>query len=434
MPSSTYLKALAYYYRTRHVDYLPRVELEKRQWQAMRCMLRHAFIHVPFYRRKLEEAGVRPEEILEPSDWARVPITATEELRSHFPGETLADIYSLENCKRMRTSGSTGQPFQFVIDREALSLRLAINLRTCEMSGYRLGKKIVQIAPPIQASGKGFGRWVNRLINRYEVEVFTPEYKRTAQLFYRFAPEFVVGYTSYVKVLTDYFEIHSLSLPQPLIAVMTNSETLLPQYRKRIEKVFQTEVFDQYGSVEFGRIATECECHDGYHINTDAVYLEVLDPFTKQPVPDGEMGALIVTGLLNRAMPFIRYQIGDLAALSPREYICACGRSTPKIVAIHGRLQDTLLTSDGMPVIPDFLYRLLRRFDAIHNFQVVQTSLTAVTLRCVLGRQLNQNERRQIESGLQDYLGSVHITWERLQSIPREQGKFKHIVSTIKNR
>ena len=111
--------------------------------------------------------------------------------------------------------------------------------------------------------------------------------------------------------------------------------------RRTIEEVFQCPVTNRYGCEEVSLIACECQRHDGLHVNADGIYLEVLRP-DGTPCPPGEPGMIVVTDLVNRAMPIIRYQVGDMGVLSDRQ--CPCGRGLPLLEKIEGRMADYVVT------------------------------------------------------------------------------------------
>jgi len=270
---------------------------------------------------------------------------------------------------------------------------------------------------------------VNRLLRRRMVDIFAPDYRATLRLLSDYRPEYMVGSGSYFSLLAREALRVGWRPSKPVRAVMTTSETLYADMRATISEVFDAEVYDQYGSREFGRIGSECELHEGYHINTDVVYLEVLALDSDEAVRQGQRGRLVVTGLTNHAMPMIRYDIGDLASLSSHH--CACGRASPLLTDLGGRLQDILWHSDHSPRPPGFVGVLLRESDHIVDFQLVQESYDLVVLRFVADRELPSEALQHIREGLRTYLG-CQVAFEQVDTISRVAGKFKRIISHVR--
>jgi phenylacetate-CoA ligase len=423
-----YLRALTYYAATRDIYTRPRQSSLDDQWNRVQEMVAYAYAHVPFYRTLWRAHNVTPGDIRRPSDMDRLPVVTKASIRAAYPDAAISDQFERRDYKELSTSGSTGEPFKFVKDKDALGKTIAINYRTCTLSGYGLGRKVVQVAPPISGGSQRVIRLVNAMMRREVVDTFAGDYESTLNLLDRFQPTFLVGYASYLHILAKIALDRAWHPAHPIIAVMTTSETLLPQMRATIEEAFNTEVFDQYGSNEFGRMAGECGCHRGYHINTDAVYIEVLDLDADTRVAAGQSGRLVMTGLVNRAMPLIRYEIGDTGALAGRP--CACDNATPLLVNIGGRLQDVLWHANGTPMPPDYLYRVLREYGEIQNYQIVQRSRDLVQIRVVCKEAMDAARADSLRTAVAEYLG-CDVVIDAVAEIPRIAGKFKHIISNV---
>ncbi len=423
-----YLYAVQYAVKSRDMFRRSRNELLEMQWQKFQEVMTSAYEHVPFYRRLWSEYEVRPSDIQNPDDLTQIPIVRKTNLRSVYPKDAVSDQLAASEWREWSTSGSTGEPFKFAVDAATVGGQMAVNMRTCTLSGYALGRKILQVAPPISGGSNLVMRAADVVLRRRVVDAFSSEYEETFDFLDGFGPEFIVGYASYIYILAKLAIQRSWHPTHDIRAVMTTSETLLPQMRRTITEAFQSEVFDQYGSNEFGRIAGECETHVGYHLNMDSAYVEILDPNSDRTVEVGTPGRLVITGLLNYAMPLIRYEIGDVGAISTA--YCSCGWETLLLTHIGGRLQDVLWREDGTPVPPDCLYRILREYDEIENYQVVQESQMHIRVRVVERGHLSSEQAAEIQSRIEDYL-DCNVEVERTVEIPRVAGKFKHIISKI---
>ena len=156
-----------------------------------------------------------------------------------------------------------------------------------------------------------------------------------------FRPVYLCGYPSSMHVLAEYYR-RAGQRPAPLKAVLTSAETLLDTQRRTIEETFRTRVFDQYGQTEMQSFWYECPA-GRMHAHPLAGITEILRP-DGSPAAPGEMGEIVLTGLINYAMPLIRYRVGDTARASSEK--CPCGRGMPVIQEIGGRLDDFVYTRE----------------------------------------------------------------------------------------
>jgi phenylacetate-CoA ligase len=163
--------------------------------------------------------------------------------------------------------------------------------------------------------------------------------------------------------------------------IFTSGELLQPAVREAIAEAFQARVYDIYGSSETKEIAWECP-EGGMHVNTDVVHLEVLDDDGRQ-LDDGVEGNLVVTSLVNHAMPLVRYRVGDRGSLLP--HACACGRSFPLLGVVTGRAADVLVLADGRRISPYALTCALEREQNLLRYQVSQLAPARLRVRAIVG-------------------------------------------------
>jgi phenylacetate-CoA ligase len=162
--------------------------------------------------------------------------------------------------------------------------------------------------------------------------------------------------------------------------ILCTTELLDAQGRQTMKECFGADVFDIYGSTEFKDVAWECPSHEGYHINADNLLVEIVQDGA--PVPPGVEGDILLTTLTNRAMPLIRYQVGDRGVLS--ESACSCGRSLPLMRAVTGRLADYIRFPDGRRMSPYELVNLLEEIPGLRRFQIHQRDDFALDLNLVV--------------------------------------------------
>jgi phenylacetate-CoA ligase len=162
----------------------------------------------------------------------------------------------------------------------------------------------------------------------------------------RFRPHLITAFPTYLALYVQHCREHGWELPSPR-AIISTGETLTDDNRRLFEESFDVPVFNRYGSIELGDIAQECEAHEGMHINTHRVWVEVL-PVEGLEGEDG-LGGIVVTDLDNRGLPLIRYDPGDLGRLWPADstHACSCGRTLPRLTGVMGRYTDIVRGLSG---------------------------------------------------------------------------------------
>jgi phenylacetate-CoA ligase len=206
---------------------------------------------------------------------------------------------------------------------------------------------------------------------------------------------------------------------------------LLPSERAVIESVFECRVGDRYGCEEVGLIASECERHNGMHLNVDHLFIEFLRP-DGRPARSGEEGDIVVTDLINRGMPLIRYRVGDVGVPSARR--CDCGRGSPLMERVVGRSADFLIKKDGSLVAGvSLVERTLTAIPGLEQMQIVQEELGALLINVVPdARYTAESEaalRREIETVFDD--GTV-VAVHRLSRLDQEKnGKYRFSICRV---
>ena len=162
------------------------------------------------------------------------------------------------------------------------------------------------------------------------------------QELHRYRPRIIQAYARAVVMFARFLQAAGLTAHQPH-SIVTSAEILEKEDRDLLEQVFSCPVYNRYGCREVSVLASECSAHSGLHVMAEGLYLEIETP--NGPAAPGEMGAVLVTDLLNGAMPLIRYRIGDMAAWADGP--CPCGRGLPRLERVAGRVTDFLIGADG---------------------------------------------------------------------------------------
>ncbi len=253
--------------------------------------------------------------------------------------EMISAEFNIENLKMLSTSGSTGKPLFLYINSAENEFRKAKHLRANFGCGQKPRDRWVTIIAPHHFSKSSNLQQIVRLFTPTAVSVFTDPSIQVS-LIEKLNPDILDGYSSSLFVLAKELEKNGIDTIRPR-SVIGGAELVDSYSRKFIEKIFQTQFYDQYSSVELERMSWQCRVRDQYHIDADALIMQFVDK-NGEEVSAGERGEIVCTSLFNYAMPFIRYAIGDVGV--PSDEICSCGRTLPLMKTVEGR-KDSLLVS-----------------------------------------------------------------------------------------
>ncbi len=407
----------------------PLGDLQAYQDKQLRVILRHAYNTVPYYRETFERLKLRPEDIHGARDLPKLPLLDKQTIRRRR--EDLVSAGWPRHRRRYgHTGGTTGTALDLVFDIETLAWQWAVWWRHRHRFGAHLrdpyivfgGKAVVpldRMGPPFWRRNLPMGQTYVSIhhLTRANMPALV-EYLQTRRVGY------YSGYPSGLYLLAAHLLATGDKLASPPPHVFTGSESLLVHQRQALTAALQTEVADQYGATEQCGNISECE-HHVYHVDLEFGIVEFL------PIPGmpDNTRRIVCTGLHNPAMPLIRYDIGDVATLRPGP--CPCGRQSPTVAAIDGRIESYIVTPDGRRLGRlDFLFKHSHR---IEEAQLVQDADDHVTVNLVRGTGYGPGDERDLMHDLRAYLGdAIRIDLESVPEIPREpNGKFRQIVSRV---
>nr|MDQ6927853.1 phenylacetate--CoA ligase family protein [Actinomycetota bacterium] len=209
-------------------------------------------------------------------------------------------------------------------------------------------------------------------------------------------------------------------------------EALAPETRQECRNAWGCELVDMYSTQEIGYIALQCPQTERYHVQSEAVYVEVLDNDGRQCAP-GEVGRVVVSVLHNFAMPLLRYELGDFAEVGGQ---CPCGRGLPVLTRVLGRERNMLVLPDGTTTWPTFPAQSWAHIEAIRQLQLVQLSPDEIEARTVGPRALNEAEQAKFTSIIQDrFAHQFRVSFDYRQQIDRTMGgKFEDFVCLVETR
>jgi len=402
---------------------------EEYQNERLRELIKHAYETVPYYREVFTQRKLVPDDIKSSRDLHKLPILEKETLQQRG-----ADMRSRAGPEsRMvhgHTGGTTGTAIQFVYDRDTQPWQWAVWWRHRRRFGLKMHDPFVAFAgrPVVSLSSMKPPIWRRNLpMHQTYVSVhhMTKENMRPlVDYLQRRRVRYYSGYASGLYLLATYLLDHGIRLEHPPKVVITGAETVLPHQRRVIEKALGSELADVYGASEQCGNISECEKHV-YHVDMEFGVVEFL-PMEGMP---GNVRRIVCTGLKNSAMPFLRYNIGDIATLTDSP--CSCGRKAPTIQKIDGRIESYIVTPDGRQLGRlDFLFK---DSDQVKEAQLVQDAPDHLTARIVRGNGFKGKDEHALLELMREYMGNtIRIEFEYLEEIPREaNGKFRQIVSHV---
>ena len=392
---------------------------------------RYAIKRVPYYKNLVNEGKIDPSKINSISDIDKLPILSKEEVRNNTD-QLLSDEFNKNDLIAIGTSGTTGKTLKIYISKEARRYAYAF------FSRFKKWAQLDEDKINVTFAGRTFlpadsppPFWRKNLIsNNYlfsSYHLTEKNFKHYIDGLNKIKPHYIDSYPSAIYILAKYIKKKQLSIFHPK-AIITSSETLLDSQRELIEEVFQCPIYDQYGSAEQVVFVSQCE-KGAYHIHSEFGHIEFINDEGKTASP-GEPGRLICTGYTNRAMPLIRYDIGDTGILS--DEVCSCGRNFPVIKKIVGRTDDILTMEDGREVGRlDPVFKGLR---SIKEAQIIQQDYSHITLKIVPDDDYDEKDGRAVVLELKKRLGdNVHIDIDIVDEIERtKSGKFRSVISNVK--
>lgn len=409
-------------------------ELEGVQLKKLKNLLRHAYRHCDYYREEWDRLQFDPESVSSIRDLENLPVIDKEIIRKNYSG-FIAHGNGSKNILK-RTGGSSGAPFKFELDQQSDQRRQAVMWRGYGWLGAGLGEKALYIWGT-NIEPLGFKRAVKEKMyhafyNRKILNSFHLNESNIANYISEvnsYKPTIIVGYVSPLLILADYILKNSLTVRSPK-AILTGAEPLYEFQREKIEKAFSAPVYNTYGCREFMLMGAECEVKNGFHLNIDHLVVEVLDKDGKNKALSGDIA---VTDLHNYGFPLIRYLNGDRGTVSQDE-LCTCGSPLPLLKSVDGRKLDVIKTADGKSIVGEFFPHLLKDFDEIKQFQVIQNSIDELKVKLVLYETIRPQEvLKKIKELIQQTVGSsVLVSVSIVEHIElTASGKLRVVISHV---
>jgi phenylacetate-CoA ligase len=349
---------------------MDREQLRALQLERLRDMVLRVHASVPFYRDKLAALGVEPGDVRTLGDVRALPFTTKTDFREQYPFGLFAAPMD-EVVEIHSSSGTTGKPVVAGFTRADLDTWAELVCRVAVMAGVHRGD-VAQVSFGYGMFTGGFGlHYGLQRAGAAVVPISAGNTARQLQFMQDFGSTVLVATPSYALHLVEAIARNATPEAFKLRLGMVGAEACSDEMRGKIESRIPMRATDNYGLTEVigPGVSGECECRDGMHIAEDHFFVEVIDPATDAPVPEGHVGELVFTSMTRACSPVLRYRTRDLCSVTTER--CACGRTLARMGKIVGRTDDMFIIS-GVNIFPSAVERVLFGIEGIEpHYQIV---------------------------------------------------------------
>ncbi len=418
-------------------EMMARPVLQALQVKQLQETVHRVAARVPLYQKRLGELGVTPDQIRTLDDVRRLPFTTGDDLRAIYPDGLLA-VDAEEPVRLHTSSGTTGKPKAIFFSRNDVNNSAELIARSLVMTGITK-RDVFQ-------NMMSYGLFTGGLVMHYGAEkvgcLVIPAGPGTSErqlmLMQDFKTTAVHILPSYALYFAGFMEQRNLNPRKDLSLrkAFVGAEPHTEETRQRIEDAFGVDVYNSYGLTEMNGpgVAFECEHKAGLHLWEDNFILEIIDPVTGEPVPDGTPGEVVLTTLKREAMPILRYRTRDITHVIPEP--CACGRTHRRLARFTGRSDDMLIVR-GVNIFPQQIERVLMSLPQVgRNYVIILEGLDDLSIKVELAAAAFDGQvenLKALQNQLQEKLKAE--LWVRPKvdlvppgSLPVAEGKAKRVI------
>jgi len=426
----------------KEIETMSQEELKKIQSERLVKLVKYVYDNVEFYRKRMDENGVKPEDIKGLEDIDKLPFTTKNDLRDNYP----FGLFAVPQSKIVRihaSSGTTGKPTVVGYTADDLEIWAECVARCFSMANVD-ENDIVQIAYGYGLFTGGLGAHSGaEKIGAMVVPMSTGNSKKLTTMMVDFGATAIACTPSYLLHISEVLKEEGLIDKIKLKSAVCGAEPWTEKMRTEIEKRLNIKAYDIYGLSEVmgPGVACDCEYHEGLHVCEDHFYPEIIDPVTLKPVAEGETGELVFTTLTKQGLPLIRYRTKDLTSIT-RE-TCKCGRTSARIARFKGRSDDMLIIR-GVNVFPSQVEAALIEVEEVtpHYMMIVDrvNNLDTLEIQVEVDEKYYTDEIKGIEKltkkithVIQQALGlSAKIKLVGPNTLKRSEGKAVHVIDNRK--
>ncbi|MBR6701355.1 MAG: phenylacetate--CoA ligase [Firmicutes bacterium] len=355
--------------------YQPEIECASREqiraWQDERLVkqVKHVYDNVPYYRKKMEEKGVTPDDIKSTADLHKLPFITKDDLRDAYPYGLVA--VPLKDCVRIHsTSGTTGRRVVAFYTQHDIDLWDDCCARAIMAAGGT-NEDVVHVSYGFGLFTGGAGlNGGSHKVGALTIPMSSGNTDRQIQFMIDLESTIICCTPSYAAFLGESIAERGLKDQLKLKSGIFGAEAWTQEMRRDIENSLGIKAYDIYGLTEISGpgVAFECEAQTGMHINEDHFIAEIIDPETGEVLPEGEKGELVFTSITKEAFPLLRYRTKDICVLNREK--CSCGRTHVKMSKPMGRSDDMLIVK-GVNVFPSQIETVLLNKGYAANYQII---------------------------------------------------------------
>ncbi|MBR6008200.1 MAG: phenylacetate--CoA ligase [Clostridia bacterium] len=424
------------------IETAPREEMIRLQTERLIKQVKHVWDDVPYYRKKMEDKGVSPDDIKTLEDLKKLPFLSKADLREAYPYGLMGA--PLKDCVRIQsTSGTTGKRVVAFYTKEDVDLWEDCCARAITAAGGT-NEDVCQVAYGygLFTGGPGLNGGSHK-VGCLTIPTSSGNTERQIMFIRDLSATILCCTPSYAAYLGETMKEMGLGPDDiPLKAGIFGAEAWSEEMRRDIQATLGIKAYDIYGLTELSGpgVAFECSAQAGMHINEDHFIAEIIDPVTEEVLPEGQQGELVFTALTKRAFPLIRYRTRDICVLSREK--CPCGRTHVKMSKPRGRSDDMLIIR-GVNVFPSQIETVLLNQGYPANYQIivdrvnhtdtldVQVEMTPEMFTDNMG-EIAARQKLLVE-GLRSMLGlTAKVTLVAPKSIVRSEGKAVRVIDKRK--
>ncbi len=422
----------------KRLPFLPRPELDRVRDRNIRKTVLYAARRVPYYREWFREKKIDPREIRGAKELESLPVLDKELVRSK-PGMFVAEGRAARNALSFRTSGTTGVPIEIFHDQRSLLANIAYGERErdpfIQICGGNFRPRELYVGYETSTFKKVTAFYAESALfpvkpRRRLVSLHDPV-EKAASILNAERPDILVGYGGWINLFFRTAAARKIKLHPPKM-VMYIGEALPHGTREYIEDELGIPVLTRYNAVEAFKIGFYCQERLGFHIHEDICHLRIVNS-SGGNVPEGEMGEVVISNLINRASVLLNYPMGDMAAISKES--CDCGRTFKLISELEGRTEDILKLEDGRFIHPRTIWQVFKEFREVLQYQLIQEEPGRFELQVVtIDQSYFASLQPRIVGKLKDLLGEeaeINIHW-RPNIVQRPGQKFRVVVACRK--
>jgi len=421
------------------IECMPQEDLRNLQYRSLKQLVNNLYSFNTFYHKRMVDANVHPDDIECLEDIRKLPFMYKEDLRENYPTK----MFTVPNREIVRfhaSSGTSGKPTVVGYTKNDVDYWTEALARSLTSIGVG-SDDILQVSYGYGLFTGGLGlHYGAEKVGASVVPTSTGNTERQLELMQDLNVTVIACTPSYIIHMNDVAKKMGIDIRKDtcLKKAILGAEPWSESMRRHIESSMGIRAYDIYGTSEqAGPMFSECECCKGIHIGGDIMYVEILDPETGEPMPEGEEGEMVVTMLKKEAMPMIRFKVKDISSLFTGT--CECGRTSPRLSKITGRSDDMLIIR-GINVFPSQIeFTLLRIPEIGDQYMIIVTrdgALDNVTLQVEIKPEAFSDKvgdmiklRSHIESELKKYLNiAVTVELKSPGELPRFEGKAKRVI------